>query len=121
MRTPQLHRSKDDLGEFGLVRKQHGRPLLAYASIAGAICLMLWALTSPRMVHGQSQSTPKLPVPVAQAQTMTAEAKMQKAADARMSEAQRQRLRAQIIEASKQSAGNGKPTTASNAIAAKKS
>jgi hypothetical protein len=102
------------------------RPLLAYAAIGGAIVLTLWALTLPRLVHGQSKSQSKLAVPIAQGQaTATTNATantmtVPKSTETKMSQAERQNLRSQIIEASKQA--NRKPAAASNnaAVAAKK-
>lgn len=82
--------------------------MLAYASLGLAALLMFWVFISPKQVLGQSKAGEKVTVAAAnvseQKPNATPQTPKQQAAasKARLSEAELERLREQIVQASKQ-------------------
>lgn len=109
-KSPRKQAERDEF----LLAKRKSRPVVAYVSLLLAGLLMLWVLTSPRLVLGQSSAhANKQTLPSASKQpnhslanaaanaAAAVPAKQGETADVRMSDAQRQKLREQIIESSK--------------------
>jgi hypothetical protein len=99
----------DELIPLATNTGRHSKPVLAYAALALAALLMIWVVASPRLVHGQSKAGEKQ---VAATSLSAAELSSKEQAiaksKARLTEEELERLRAQIIETSKQNKAKAK-------------
>jgi hypothetical protein len=96
----------DDLLPINPAASARDKPVLAYAALGLAALLTAWVCASPRTVLGQSKAVDKRVASVATA-TGAAQAQPGKEAvttksKARLSDEELERLRAQILETSKQ-------------------
>jgi hypothetical protein len=88
---------------------RRSKPVLAYAALVLAALLMIWVVASPKLVHGQSKAGEKqmastsLPAP-----ELSGKEQALAKSKARLTEEELERLRAQIIETSKQNKAKAK-------------
>lgn len=89
---------------------RRSKPMLAYAALILAALLMVWVVVSPRLVHGQSKAGEKQVASTTMPAAAELSAKEQAIAKskARLTEEELERLRAQIIETSKQNKAKAK-------------
>ncbi len=95
----------DDLLPITIAASASGKPVLAYMALGLAALLTAWVCASPRTVLGQSKAEKRVPSVAevtAAAEALPSKEPVTTKSKARLSDEELERLRAQIIETSKQ-------------------
>lgn len=99
----------DELIPLATATRRRSKTALASAALLLAVLLMIWVVVSPRLVHGQSKAGEKQVASTSQpAPELSSKEQALAKSKARLTEEELERLRAQIIETSKQNKAKAK-------------